>query len=183
MLLGNASVQKELKLDDQQIEKAKEARREDAARRCTEARESLQGLEGEERRTKMAEINARSTSRPLKSVGEFLKPEQVARLKQISYQVSGLQAFNDPEVAKKLNLTDAQKTEIREIEQEAMREMRPIFQRGFQNDREGPAMKKMAEAVEGRPLARSKPNSTTSSRRAWKEMLGAPFEVKYQPGN
>ena len=58
----------------------------------------------------MQEINKEMNESALKAVGEFLKPEQITRLKQISYQQRGAQAFSDPEVAKKLNLTDAQKT-------------------------------------------------------------------------
>ena len=55
----------------------------------------------------------------LKAVGEFLKPEQVTRLKQISYQTRGAMAFSDPEIAKKLNITDAQKDEIKSITDES----------------------------------------------------------------
>ena len=51
----------------------------------------------------------------MKAFGEFLKPEQITRLKQISYHTRGARAFTDPEVAKKLNLTDAQKSEIQTI--------------------------------------------------------------------
>ena len=123
MLLGNASVQKELKLDDQQIEKSKELA-DKAREKMQEVRESLQGLEGEELQTKRREIMKEMSESTLKSVGAFLKPEQVTRLKQISYQQQGLMAFNDPEVAKKLNLTESQKSDIQTIAQE-MNEKRP----------------------------------------------------------
>ncbi len=58
MLIGNEGVQKELKLDDTQVEKAKEFA-EKAREKQTEIREKLQGLEGEERRTKMQEFRKR----------------------------------------------------------------------------------------------------------------------------
>ncbi len=55
-LLGNESVQKELKLDDKQLEKAKELS-EKAAAEMQEKREGLQDLSQEERRAKFMEIN------------------------------------------------------------------------------------------------------------------------------
>ena len=64
----------------------------------------------------MQEITREMNASTLKAVGEFLKPEQITRLKQISYQARGAQAFSDPEVAKKLNLTDTQKTDIQTID-------------------------------------------------------------------
>ena len=64
----------------------------------------------------MQEINRELNASAFKAAGEFLKPEQITRLKQIAlHQVRGAQAFSDPEVAKKLNITDAQKSEIQEI--------------------------------------------------------------------
>ena len=80
---------------------------------------NLQGLEGEERRTKKQELIKEMNESAMKAFGEFLKPEQITRLKQISYHMRGAMAFSDPEVAKKLNLTDSQKTEIQTISQES----------------------------------------------------------------
>ena len=113
-LLANESVQKELKLDDKQVEKAKELD-EKMNEEMRGKFQDLQDLEPQERRTKMQEINREISASALKSAGEFLKPEQIARLKQIACQVRGAQAFSDTEVAKKLNLTDAQKKQWKEM--------------------------------------------------------------------
>src|SRR5262249_29564504 len=142
MLIGNESVQKELKLDDSQIEKAKELARKNMEK-FTSAREELQNLDQEERRTKMQALGREINESTLKAVGEFLKPEQIARLHQVSYQARGAMAFNDPEVAKKLSLTDSQKSEIQTIVTDSNAETRQIFQDN-QDDREA-AMKKVAE--------------------------------------
>jgi hypothetical protein len=175
-LLANESVQKELKLDDKQLEKAKELS-EKLMEKQRDAREALQGLDGEERQTKMREINRDINAMATKEMGEFLKPEQVARLKQISYQQRGAQAFDDAEVAQKLNLTDAQKNDIREIQTESMQEMRSLFQE-FQNDREA-AMKKMNE-MRQQTLTKVQAKLNDEQRKTWKDLLGAPFEVKYE---
>jgi Spy/CpxP family protein refolding chaperone len=177
MLVGNESVQKELKLDDQQIGKGKELA--DKAREDMQGiREKLQGLEGEELRTKRAEIMKEMNDTAIKAIGEFLKPEQVSRLKQISYHARGAGAFTDPEVAKKLNLTDSQKTEIQSINQESMTQMREIFQ-SAQDDREG-AMKKSAE-LRKETLEKVTGKLNDEQQKTWKELVGAPFEVKYPP--
>jgi len=82
-LIGNSGVQKELKLDDTQVEKAKDFAAK-ARERMTENRSKLEGLEGEERQTKQRELTKEANDIALKAFGEFLKPEQLARLKHQS---------------------------------------------------------------------------------------------------
>jgi Spy/CpxP family protein refolding chaperone len=176
-LIGNESVQKELKLDDQQISKGKEIA-DKAREEMRGMREKLEGLEGEELRTKRTEIMKEMNDTAIKAVGEFLKPEQISRLKQISYHARGAGAFADPEVAKKLNLTDAQKTEIKSINDESMTQMREIFQ-SAQDDREG-AMKKSAE-LRKETLEKVAAKLNDEQQKTWKELVGAPFEIKYPP--
>jgi pantoate kinase len=176
-LAANTGVQKELKLDDQQVEKAKDLA-EKTREKMRETRETLQGLEGEERRTKQQEISREMNASSLKALGEFLKPEQIARLKQISYQVRGVAAFSDPEVQKKLNLTDSQKSDIQAMVQELGTESRTIFQDN-QDDREA-AMKKIQELGK-QTLSKAEAKLNDEQQKSWKELLGAPFEFKPDP--
>jgi hypothetical protein len=175
-LLANESVQKELKLDDKQVEKAKELD-EKMNEEMRGKFQDLQDLEPQERRTKMQEINREISASALKSAGEFLKPEQIARLKQIAYQVRGAQTFSDPEVAKKLNLTDDQKKDIQTIQQESFQEMRTIFQEN-QDDPDA-RMKKMNE-LRKQTLSKVEAKLNDEQQKTWKEMLGSPFEIKYE---
>jgi hypothetical protein len=176
MLAANTGVMKELKLDDQQTEKAKDLAAK-TREKMQETFQSLQGLEGEERQNKMREINKEMTESALKSLGEFLKPEQVARLKQISLQVRGPQAFTDSEVQKKLNLTDDQKKGIQSINEEARQQM--PSREDFQADREG-AMKKMQE-LNKQTLAKLETKLNDEQQKTWKELLGSPFEYRPDP--
>jgi hypothetical protein len=178
-LLGNASVQKELKLDDTQTEKAKELVQK-INEEMRPKRQGLQDLEPQERMAKMQELNREANASVLKSAGDFLKPEQITRLHQISYQQQGLQAFNDPEVAKKLNLTDAQKADVKTIQDDSRQEMQSIMQ-GFQDDREG-TMKKLAE-FRKETLAKATAKLNDEQQKTWKELLGAPFEIQFPPRN
>jgi len=175
--LGNASVQKELKLDDAQTTKAKET----AEKIGAEAREKFTGLQDlpqEERREKMTAITHEINEATLKAVGEYLKPEQITRLKQISYQQRGASAFTDAEVAKKLNITDAQKSDIQTIVQESFGKMNTIRQEN-QDDRE--AMMKAMTELRKETLTKAQAKLNDEQQKTWKELLGAPFEVKYEP--
>jgi len=177
MLIGNASVQAELKLDDQQKEKAKEVADKNREK-MTAARADFEGLDQDARRTKMAELTKEMNASTLKAVGEFLKPEQIARLHQISYQARGAQAFSDPEVAKKLSLTDAQKSDIQSIVQDSFGAMTTIRQENS-DDREA-MMKKMGE-LRKETLTKVAAKLNDEQQKTWKELIGAPFEVKYEP--
>jgi len=176
-LIGNSGVQKELKLDDTQVEKAKDFAAK-ARERMTENRSKLEGLEGEERQTKQRELAKEANDIAIKAFGEFLKPEQLARLKQINHQVRGAQAFADPEVATKLKLTDDQKSDIRTINTESGAQMREIFGT-LQDDREG-GMKKLAE-LRKETLTKVEGKLNDEQQKTWKEMIGAPFEFKPDP--
>jgi hypothetical protein len=176
MLIGNESVQKELKLDDTQVTKAKELA-DKTREKMTEAREQTKDLDQEERRKKMTELMAEVNASTLKSAGEFLKPEQVTRLKQISYQTRGAMAFSDPEIAKKLNITDSQKSDIAAIVEDSNAARRELFQ-GFQDDREG-TMKKMTELTK-ETMNKAVAKLNDEQQKTWKEMIGAPFELKME---
>jgi hypothetical protein len=126
------------------------------------------------------ELNREINAAVVKAAGEFLKPEQIARLHQISYQQQGIQAFSDPEVAKKLNLTDAQKAVIKSIQDDSRQEMQSIMQ-GFQDDREG-TLKKLAE-FRKETLAKAATKLNDEQQKTWKELLGAPFEIQFPPRN
>jgi len=176
MLIGNESVQKELKLDDTQVTKAKELADKNREK-MTAARAETKDLDQEERRAKMTELNKEMNESTLKAVGEFLKPEQVTRLHQVSYQIRGAMAFSDPEVAKKLNITDAQKDEIKSITDESGAAMRELFA-GLQDDREG-TMKKIAEHQK-ETLTKVVAKLNDEQQKTWKEMTGAAF-TSYVP--
>jgi len=177
MLIGNESVQKELKLDDAQVSKAKEVGEKNREKMMA-AREETKDLDQEERRTKMTALNKEINESTLKAVGEFLKPEQIARLHQVSNQVRGHMAFGDPEIAKKLNITDAQKGEIKTITDASNEQMQEIG-RGFQDDREG-TMKKMAEHRK-ETLSKIVAKLNDEQQKTWKEIIGAPFDYVPTP--
>lgn len=177
MLLSNKSVQQELKLDDQQIEKAK-GLSEQVATKMREMRESLTGLEGQEQRDKATELMKPITEETNKAVAEILKPEQNKRFHQITLQQRGSQAFSTPEIQNDLKLTDEQKEKIKTILQEA-RPARGDFAKNAGGDREAAREKAMARRKE--TLDKVLATLTDDQKKAWNEKTGAPFEIKFEP--
>ncbi|MGC8641750.1 MAG: hypothetical protein ACP5XB_17930 [Isosphaeraceae bacterium] len=174
MLLTNKSVQEELKLDASQIEKAKDL----AAKVREKITAATEGLEGQERFAKMREMSNELNTMAHNGAKEFLKPEQLRRVHQIQHQMQGPQAFADEHVASRLKLTDAQKSEIKTINEESMSQMRELFQ-GLQDDREG-TMKKIT-AHRKATVEKIVAKLTDEQKTTWKNMLGSPFEIKFEP--
>ncbi len=174
MLLSNASVQQELKLDSTQIEKAKDL--------VTKQREKIQqateGLEGQERFTKMREMSTALNTEANTAAKEFLKPEQLKRLHQIQHQVQGPQAFADEHVQGRLKLTDTQKSDISSILETSNTEMRELFQ-NMQSDPEGTRAKIAEHRKE--TVTKIEGKLTDEQKTTYKEMLGSSFEIKYEP--
>ncbi len=176
MLLSNASVQQELKLDATQTEKAKEVA-EKAHAKFAANRESLEGLRGEARFKKMQELNKEVNAEVNKEIEAFLTKEQIHRLHQIQRQVQGGHAFADEHVQNQLKLTDAQKTEIHEIVHASTVEGHKLWEDSH-GDREA-MMAKMAEHRK-ETLAKVESKLTDEQKAGWREMLGAPFEIKWE---
>jgi len=170
-LLGQKSVQDELKLSEDQLKKLGELREKQRG-----SFGELRNLDREARRKKMEEMRAENE----KALADVLKPEQLKRLKQISLQVGGASAFADPKVADELKLTSEQKDKIQSIQQESRQSLRGLFQGG--GDREE-ARKKFAEA---RKSANEKAMAvlTPEQQSKWKEMTGEPFkgEIRFGGG-
>jgi Spy/CpxP family protein refolding chaperone len=174
MLLTNKSVQEELKLDKAQEEK------------LTAAFEKFR----EDNKDDFAKLRDRNTSREdreavMKKVGEgskkiaadVLKPEQMKRLKQIQVQQEGVRAFANPEVEKDLKLTDKQKDELKTIAEDLQKQQREIFQNAGGNREE--ARKKMTDLRKEKMDAALKV-LTDEQKKTYKELTGAPFEVKFE---
>ena len=176
-LLGNKSVQKELKLSDAQIEKADKLAQE-MGESMREKFQELRELDPEEGRAKMATLQKEMAAKVQKAADEVLQPEQAKRFQQISLQAQGLQAYLNPAVQKSLMITDDQKSKIGDLGDEAREEVREIMQNSG-GDRQA-AQKQVAEfhkGIEAKVIALMTPEQKAM----WKGMTGEPFEVKYEP--
>jgi Spy/CpxP family protein refolding chaperone len=176
MLLQNTGVQKELKLTDEQIQKIK-----DVAQKIQEKHKddfaALAKIDQQERREKFQELFKTIGEETEKGLADVLKPEQSKRLKQISLQQRGSQAFNEEDVQKTLKLTDDQKDKIKTLNEDAGKEMREIFQNAQGNFREAG---EKAGALRKETMEKVMALLTDEQKKAWKDMTGEPFEVRFE---
>ncbi|HXG09699.1 MAG TPA: hypothetical protein VNK04_07910 [Gemmataceae bacterium] len=175
MLVMNEDVQKELKMTEDQIGKAKEVLSQlRDKQRDTFAQ--LRNLGEQERRQKMQELSRAIASDTYTALNTVLKPEQVKRLKQIELQQRGYEAFTEPEVRKALNLTESQVKEIDAIVKGADAERDKLFQGGFQQ-----GTREKLQTLRKETMTKITGLLKEDQKKAWKELTGEPFEVRFQP--
>jgi len=175
-LLTNKSVQEELKITKEQKEKIDEANKKIQDKQRDE-RAKLRDLSQEERREKAQALQKEATEELIKA-GD-LTSEQKKRFAQIQLQQRRTRAFADAEVQKQLKLTDAQKetikTALKEGEDKATAETKDLDRRtDFQKIRE--IRQKVGKETQGKIAAAL----TTEQKKIWADMVGEPFEVKFE---
>jgi hypothetical protein len=167
-------VQKELRLTAEQKKKAEAVNQ--------RIREELQGefaklatLDGRERDRKKMELAKRITKKSTTALEEILRPAQMKRLKELALQHAGVQGLRNADVEAALKLTDDQKEKIQKTMQAAIAELRYLFEHT-----EGAYEESQKEAVAVRIHCYEKAMTflTEDQKKIWKELQGAPFEVK-----
>ena len=179
-LINNETVQKELKLNSDQVEKAKAAVQ-DVSEKHQGDRGQLQDLSPEERREKMTVINKTINEETMKALAGVLTPDQIKRLKQIELYNRGANAFTDPDVQKALNLNNDQKEKIKTIASDAQEEMRGFRGQGGQGGDRAEMAKKMAD-FRKHTMEKVIAVLDNNQKEKWKDMTGTPFEVQMQGG-
>ena len=181
-LIRNEAVHKELKLDKEQADKASEAAQKVREKHADEFTK-LRDLEQEERRTKSRELNVKVNEETIKAIGEVLKPEQMARLKQIELQQADFAAYTRSDVQSALKLSAEQTEKVKTITDAANTQIREALGTGGQGGRprgQGGAGRGSNEKV---VAIRKETNEklvallTDDQKKTWKELTGAPFEV------
>jgi len=187
MLLGQQSVQKELQITPQQYQKITEA----SNRQMFEMKR-LFGLPKDQHEPKMKQLTADGD----KVAGDLLKPEQKQRLREISFQRQGPQAYSETDVVKDLGLTADQQFQAGAIQEEARGQIMALMppppgQPGQQpkvGQPKGPpnfeAIQKKAAEVNKAADEKFQKLLTDEQKAKWKTLLGKPFtgEIRMGPG-
>lgn len=176
-LLMNKSVQEELKLDKEQVEKitaAVQKVREDMKDDIAKLRE--QDTSREQRMEIAKKVNDATT----KALADIVKPEQMKRLKQIRLQAEGTRVFMDPEVQKALSLTDDQKEDIRKTNEESFAKIREMFQDAQGDQEKMREIRTKMTAMNKENMAKITKSLKPEQQEKLKEMLGKPFEIKFE---
>jgi Spy/CpxP family protein refolding chaperone len=186
-VISNKDLQDELKVTDAQKDKFKVV-----ADKQTEARkkfgEAFKGGKGGFDKEKFADLqkeNEKVTAEVTKVVDETLTPDQKKRLKQLERQLQGVRAFASEDVAAELKLSDAQKTKIKGITDDYSKDVGELFggrgkggfgKGGFDKDKQAENQKKR-EKLSKTAMADIEEVLNADQQKAWKEMVGAPFDT------
>lgn len=199
MLALNPGVQKELKMDDDQVKtvrekvvavgfgggggfgKGKGEITPEAKERMMKYFEKVQGLvevpedklDDKVRETFKEEIESAN-----KEVEKILKAEQMSRLKQIARQQGGPGAYLKPENAKDLELKDDQKTKLKEISADWQKDITELFSGGGGGFRLSPEVREKMTALTKEATEKAVAVLTDAQKTKWKELTGEPYTVQ-----
>lgn len=184
-LLTIKEVQTELKMTEPQVSKIQEKQQAISEKR----REIFQNAQGGGNREEMMAAMQKLNEEQDKAVADILDSTQLKRYKQLELQRAGAGALNRKDVQESLKITEAQKTQIQEIQQKAGEEMRAMFQGGgnpqdLTPEERQARMKKFQDAQKAtndKVLA----VLTDTQRNQFKQMQGEPFKfppMQFGPG-
>jgi len=191
VLAANPAVQKELKMDDDQVKAVKEKvpqmgfgggfgkgknatpEQQERMAKMFEKLQSLKDVPEDKLEGKIREVFKDELEGPTKEVEKILKPEQMARLKQIARQQGGPSAYLRAENAKDLSLTDDQKKKLKDITDELQKDTMALFQGGFSAETREKMSMLNKEASE-----KASEVLTAEQKSKWKELTGEPYTVQ-----
>jgi delta 1-pyrroline-5-carboxylate dehydrogenase len=125
-LIRMEAVQKELKMEKDQTDKATEAVKKVQDKHADEYTK-LRDLSQEERRTKTTELTKVVNDETYAALETVLKPEQTKRLKELELQRAGVAAFTRADVQTALSLNDEQKGKVKAISEESATKLRELM--------------------------------------------------------
>jgi Spy/CpxP family protein refolding chaperone len=173
-MVDNERVQKELRLTDDQTTKCKAV----YAKIQAKYQETFEKLRAQKQPQQILDLTKSVNQETLKAFAAVLTPAQLKRLQQIDLQQRGALAFQEPEIAKVLKLTDDQVDLIKTINADAAKEMRDSFVNPQAKLEE--VGKKIGE-LRKETMERVNALLTEEQRKTWQEMAGPAFEFKITP--
>jgi Spy/CpxP family protein refolding chaperone len=169
------NVQKDLQLTDAQVKKVQETLREIREKHQSDYT-ALREASADVRSAKMVTLNE-TVSDEVKKALSF-SAEQSKRFDQISLQARGVQAFANPTVGEKLNLTTDQKSKIHEIVEATRSSSAGALNKDASEQERTDARNKRA-ATQKENLTKVQALLTDDQKKAWNELTGEPIEIQY----
>jgi hypothetical protein len=209
-LVSNQGVQKELKMDEDQIKAAREKivmpgfgfgggggkggkggkgkdLTEEQKERFNKYLEKINALKDtpeDQLEAKIKETFKEELEAPTKEMEKILKPEQMTRLKQIARQQGGPGAYLKPENVTDLKITDEQKKKIKEINDELQKDTQEL-RRGAGGGKGGfgplpPETREKIAALTKEANEKAGEALTSEQKTKWKELIGEPYTVSFE---
>lgn len=177
-LLQIPSVREHIQLSEDQVAELKTHSQAQQAKQ-KELFSSLKELPKDEMKAKFTEFMKTTREENEKAMAKILNPEQTKRLKQIWLQQASPLAVNDnADLATSLELTDDQKTKMREIGDEFRKDTQELFRGG--NFREN---FQKSEALYKETMEKAVEVLTDSQKKKWDDMVGEKFEIRRMRDN
>src|SRR5262245_32042176 len=171
MLLGNKSVQTELKMTDKQKDALKAAQEKMQA----DFKKAREDMDFEGFRTAMENYG-----KALKKIKDGLSKDQAKRLNQIEVQNAGLDAFDRDDVKKALKLTEKQQDAIKDAKKDLQSDVKELLT-DARGDREKltAAFKKVGE-LRTKATDKVLKSLTADQKKEWDKLTGKKFEMKME---
>lgn len=199
-LAANESVQKELKMDEDQVTAVREKvqpagfggfrggrgkepapEQQERIAKFMEKLQQLKDVPEDKLEAKMREVFKEELEGPTKEVEKILKPEQMTRLRQIARQQGGPAAYVAPENAKDLKLTDDQVKKIKDIADELQKDTMELFRGAGRGGFSAETREKMT-ALTKEASEKAADVLTAEQKAKWKGLTGEPFTVQQRFG-
>ena len=183
-LLRIEQVQKELKLNDEQLVKVREV----GETLGTEMREQYAAVreiqDREQQRAKMNELRDQVDSKAREKLHDILTREQMMRLYQIRMQVrSVIDSLENRYVAGRLNLTDDQKAKLAEVGKEVQAKMSELYgtMRDASEEQRSEIFQKL-RSIRSEGDAKALGVLTEEQKKSFEEMKGEKIELEMGRG-
>jgi Spy/CpxP family protein refolding chaperone len=140
--------------------------------------QAMRDMSQEERTKKMAELRTKTqevNKQTDAKLAKILDEKQMKRLKELELQRAGAAAFSRAEVLAKLGVSDAQKAEIKKIQDAARTQTRPAFNPDATAEERQAARAKMQES-QAKLLKDIVAVLTEQQLATWKELTGKEFK-------
>lgn len=181
-LLQNESVQKELKLTEEQFGKLMAAGREFEEKHRREIAGWMAEKDPAARIEKRARLDKEAMAVFLPLVKKVLEPAQTERLDQIELQVQfrshGGATLLRPDIARDLDLTDDQKKSLQDVLKELGKRRHEAFEAAKADPEKRVEALKKSRALEKEATEKALGLLNTVQKKQWQEKLGEPFELK-----
>jgi len=179
LLLGNKSVQDELKLTDDQKKDVKtvtDAQREKMTKAFQDNKGDMEAIQ-----KAMKDINDESNKALTKTM-DSLTDAQKKRFKEIEVQVKGLKAFSDEKVVAELKLTDKQKDDFKVKVDDFEKDRRALMtDAGRDQTKRTEAQTKITEN-QAKLTDTIVGSLTDDQKKTWKDLTGEKFTYKPDQG-
>jgi hypothetical protein len=179
LLLSNKGVHKEIKMTSEQSDKVKRLVNEVFDKYKPDMQKARADRDQKQFAKLVLDSTVETRQRVNKALPDILDREQIKRVKQIQIQVNGLLSLSKPEIQKQLNLTDAQKEQIKKISDGLTTDLAEVFKDVSSAPlRKLPEATRKARALRDEATRKAVDTFNDDQKKTWKDMTGEKFDFK-----